>query len=147
MYCMNDTSCIKNDNIVHTHCVTHDQVQCAINKIKPGKSDCIDGMLSDNLKNGTKKLNIHIHVSLLFTCMLIYGIAPGGPLLSKLVPITKNERGNKSDSSNYQAIAISSLLCKIFDILFYLNNAKVYKLTIYSLDLHKIRPLLFVQHY
>ena len=33
MYCMNRTSSIENDNIVHTHCVTHDQVQCTINKI------------------------------------------------------------------------------------------------------------------
>ena len=24
MYCMKDTSCIENDNIVHTHCVTRD---------------------------------------------------------------------------------------------------------------------------
>ena len=115
MYCMNDTRCIENDNIVHTHCVTHDQVQCAVNKIKPGKSDCIDGMLSDHLKNGTKKLNIYI--SLLFTCMLIHGTAPGGLLLSKLVTIPKNKRGNKSDSSNYRAIAISSLLGKIFDLI------------------------------
>ena len=45
MYCMNDTRCMENNNIVHTHCVTPHQVQCAINKIKPGKSDCIDKML------------------------------------------------------------------------------------------------------
>ena len=29
MYCMNDTSCMENYNIAQTHCVTHDQVQCA----------------------------------------------------------------------------------------------------------------------
>ena len=68
-------------------------------------------MLSDNFKNGTKKLNIYI--SLLFTCMLIHGTAPGGILLSKLVPIPKNKRGNKSDSSNYRVIAIS----KMFDLI------------------------------
>ena len=62
--------------IVHTHYVTHEQVQCqcGLNKIKPGKSDCIDGMLSDNIKYGTLKLNICI--SLLFTAMLNHGIAP-----------------------------------------------------------------------
>ena len=42
MYCTNARTCNDSDNIVHTHYVTHDQVQCAINKIKPGKSDCID---------------------------------------------------------------------------------------------------------
>ena len=61
-YCMNAASCNNTDStcIVHTHYVTHDQVQCAINKIKLGKLDCIDGMLSDNLKNETIKLNIYI---------------------------------------------------------------------------------------
>ena len=55
-------------------------VQSAINKIKPGKSDCIDGMFSDNLTNGTLKLSMFI--SVLFSAMLIYGVAPGGVLLS-----------------------------------------------------------------
>ena len=73
MYCMNARTCNDSDNIVHTNYVTHDQVQCATNKIKPGKSDCIDGMLSDNFKNGTPRLNICI--SLLFTAMLVHGIA------------------------------------------------------------------------
>ena len=122
MYCINAHSCNDSDNIVHTHCVTHDQVRCAINKLKPGKSDCIDGMLSDNFKNGTLKLNICI--SLLFTCMLTHGIAPGGILLSKLVPIPKNKRGNKSDSCNYRAIAISSLLGKLYDIIVLTEQCK-----------------------
>ena len=45
MHSMNAHTCDDSDNIVHTHCVTLDQVQCAINKFKIGKSDCIDGML------------------------------------------------------------------------------------------------------
>ena len=49
--------------------------------------------------------------------MLTHGVAPGGLLLSKLVPVPKNKRGIKSDSSNYRAIAISSLLGKIFDLI------------------------------
>ena len=48
----------------------------AIHKVKPGKSDCIDGIVSDNFKNGT---------DLLFTLIL---------LLSTLVPIPKNKRDN-----------------------------------------------------
>ena len=82
-YCMNALNCNNNDStcIVHTHYVTHDQVQCAIN-IKLRKSDCIDGMFSDNFKNGTTKLIIYI--SLLFSSMLTHRVAPGGLLLSKL---------------------------------------------------------------
>ena len=44
MYCMNKhkSTCTINESITHTHSVTPDMVQSAINKIKPGKSDCTD---------------------------------------------------------------------------------------------------------
>ena len=117
MYCMTEHNftCTIIKSITHTHSVTPDMVQSAINKIKPGKSDCTDGMLSDNLTKGTLKLNMFI--SVLFSAMLIHGVAPGGLLLSTLVPIPKNKRGNKTDSNNYRAIAISSLLGKLFDLI------------------------------
>ena len=56
--------------------------------------------------------------------MLVHGIAPRGLLLSTVVPIPKNKRGNKSDSSNYRAIAISSLLGKIFHIIVLTEQCK-----------------------
>ena len=43
---------------------------------------------------------------------------------STLVPIPKNKRGNKYDSSNFRAIAISSLLGKIFDIIVLTEQCK-----------------------
>ena len=58
-----------------------------------------------------------MYISVLFSAMLIHGVAPGGLLLSTLVPIPKNKRGNKTDSNNYRAIAISSLLGKLFDLI------------------------------
>ena len=39
--------------------------------------------------------------------------------LSTIVPILKNKRGNKCDSSNYRAIAISSLFGKLLDMLIF----------------------------
>ena len=93
-------------------------------------------MLSDNFKNGTIKLNISI--SLLFSSMLTHGVAPGGLLLSKPVPIPKNKMGNKSDSSNYRAIAISSLLGKIFDLIVLKEQCK-------SLEIDKLQ-FEFKQH-
>ena len=117
-YCMNVASCNNTDStcIVHTHYVTHDQVQCAINKIKLGKSDCIDGMLSDNFKNGIIKLNIYI--SLLFSAMLTHGVAPGGLLLSKLVPIPKNKRGNKLIPVIIERLLLVVYLVKYLILLF-----------------------------
>ena len=47
--------------------------------------------------------------------MLSHGVAPTGLLLSAMVPVPKDKRGSKSDSNNYRAIAISSILEKLFD--------------------------------
>ena len=49
--------------------------------------------------------------------MLVHGTAPAGLLLSTLVPLIKNKRRNKCDSNSYRAIAIGSLLGKLFDII------------------------------
>ena len=58
---------------------------------------------------------LNVYISLLFTCMPTHGMPPSRLLLSTIVPIPKNKRGNLSDSSNYRAIALSNLLCKLFD--------------------------------
>ena len=60
----------------------------------------------------------------MFTTMLCHGIAPTGFLLSKVVLIPENKRGNKCDSYNYRQIAISSLLCKVFDIIILDSQSK-----------------------
>ena len=53
----------------HTHCTIVEQVKFAINKLKPGKSDSTDGLLSANFKNGTHLL--YSYIALLFTCIII----------------------------------------------------------------------------
>ena len=70
--------------------------------------------MSDNFKNGTDLLVTLI--SLLFSAMLSHGIAPSGFLLSALVPIPKNKRGNRCNSDNYRQIATSSILDKLYII-------------------------------
>ena len=47
--------------------------------------------------------------------MLSLSVAPSDLLLSTMVPVQKDKRGNKCDSSNYRAIAISSILGKLLD--------------------------------
>ena len=59
--------------------------------------------------------------------MLSHGIAPAGLLLSNMVPLIMNKRGNKCDSNNYRAIAISSLFGKLFGtILLKLQHASLF---------------------
>ena len=110
--------CVNKDDPVlftHTHHITVEPVKYAIHKLKPGKFDCIDGIVSDNFRNGTDLLLTLI--LLLFSAMLIHGIAPSGLLLSTLVPIPKNKRGNCCNSDNYRQMAINSILGKLFDII------------------------------
>ena len=56
--------------------------------------------------------------------MLTHGVAPGGLLLSKLVPISKNKGENKSNTNNYRVIAISTLLGKIFELILLTEQCK-----------------------
>ena len=74
---------------------------------------------------------------MLFIMMLTNGVGPQGLLLSTLVPIPKNKRGNKCDSNNYRQIAISSLIGKIFDTIILDKQQMMF----YNLVLRKI-PLL-----
>ena len=97
----------------HTHCTTVPHVQVVIKKLKAAKSDCTDHLVSDQFFNGTDRLFTLIYLS--FTCMLSHDVSPLGLLCSTMVPVPKDKRGSKSDSNNYRAIAISSILRKLFD--------------------------------
>ena len=109
-HCSNNNTSLINK---HTHHVSVDQLQNAIHKLKSSKSDCTDQLFSDHFINGT--LRFFTLISLLFTSMLSHGVAPTGLLLSTMVPVPKDKRGSKSDSNYYRAIAISSILGKLFD--------------------------------
>ena len=52
-------------DIIHTHSTTVQQIKRAISKLKPGKSDSIEPLSSDNFKNGTHMLNVYISLYLL----------------------------------------------------------------------------------
>ena len=55
---------------------------------------------------------------MLFSMVLTHGVTPQGLLLSTLVPIPKNKRGNKCDSNNYRQIAKVVYLGKYSTLLF-----------------------------
>ena len=108
----------------------------AINKLKPGKSDSTDGLLSDNFKNGTYLL--YSYITLLFTCMLTHGVSPNDFCLSVIVPIHKNKRTNKCDSNNYRAIAISSLLGIFLDNIIFEDQYIYLSTDVYNLVINNI---------
>ena len=90
-------------------------IQRAIIKLKPGKSDGNLGLSSDYFINACNELSVHI--GLLFSSLVVHGHAPGDMLTSTVIPIPKGKNCNATDSSNYRGISLSSIFGKLFDIL------------------------------
>ena len=102
----NDPDIVHSSNM-HTHVINVEQIVDSVAKLKLGKSDCSQQIFSDNI--------MYVYISLLFSCMLVYGSPPAGLLLSTIVPIPKDKRGNRSNSGNYRAIALRNLFFKMFN--------------------------------
>jgi hypothetical protein len=100
-----------------------DDIRHAINLIKAGKHDGLTGHCSDHIKNGTHML--HTHMSLLFNVMISHGFAPGGFRLATLIPIPKNKIKSLNKSSNYRAVALSSILGKVLDHIFLIKYSDI----------------------
>ena len=104
---------IKASDINYVDKVTPQLVKKVIMTLKPGKNDVEFSWKSDALKAGTDILADHL--CNIIKSFLVHGFAPGIFLSCILVPLVKNNRASKSDSSNYRMIAISSLIMKLFD--------------------------------
>ena len=98
--------------------ITLDDIANAIPKLKMGKAaglDCIDG---EAIKYACSRL--HVHLCLLFNLFLKHGYVPSQFMHSVIIPLVKNKCGSLTDINNYRAIAISSVMSKLFEMLLYL---------------------------
>jgi hypothetical protein len=93
--------------------VKFSDVDDAVRKLKPHKSDCCDGLSSDHILNAGS--DCLIHIALLFSAIIVHGSSPDKFLLSTVNPIPKGHNVNVTDSANYRGIAISSVFTKLFD--------------------------------
>ncbi len=114
---------INEDN--HLHYINKDSITSAVCDMKAGKSDGYDGLSSDYIINGTDLLNLYI--TCLFNCIIRHGHCPRSFCVSTLVPIPKNRLKSLSDSNNYRAIALSSILCKLWDACIIVKLDTVFK--------------------
>ena len=101
------------DSLIDVFRVDDDVVKLALGKMKSGKSDGQYSFNSDCLINGPPEL-IRSIVNM-FRSFLIHGRVPRFLLLCTLVPIVKDNFGDIASSDNYRAIAIGSLIMKLFD--------------------------------
>ena len=94
--------------------MTADVVKRAISRLKNDKSDESGDFTSDCIKAAPDELCEIL--SSLFRSYLIHGHISINLLKCALYPIVKDSNGDTAASKNYRAIAISSLILKIFDI-------------------------------
>ena len=96
----------------NSHCRSKDDVIRAVKHLNPRKSGGASGVMSDSvIFYGTNMLFEYI------TCysVLRHGILPDEFLVSILIPIPKGHRVDTGNSSNYRAVALSSIYGKILD--------------------------------
>ena len=110
-----DSGCPSNDNLSnHSHIITVYEVKEAINRLKSDKKE-ENSLYSNHFKSGSDRL--FVILTLLFNCMLIHGIAPDELLLGTMIPLIKDNRGNKQCSDNYRSLTIGTGLSKLLDII------------------------------
>ena len=85
----------------HDCCVSVSEVYDAICKLKPGKSNGNIGLSSDYfILVGTA---LSVHISLLFSGLMMHGFVPESMQISTVIPIPK-EKANRTDSNNYRGL-------------------------------------------
>ena len=106
---------IAHDDHTHDHIVHFSEVCDAIYHLKAYKHEGVCGLSSDFFINAPHEL--FVHVAMLITAMLVHGHAPSILTTSTIIPIAKGTNLNKSDSAYYRAISLSSIICKIIDLI------------------------------
>ena len=89
-------------------------VKIALGRMKGNKSDSIYDFQSDCLVNGPAELVQHL-VNLLRS-FFTHGIVPHCILVCTLLPLVKDNLADITQSNNYRAIAASSQILKLLDI-------------------------------
>ena len=104
--------CMKNV-CMYDHSIDTEQIINAVKKLKNNKIDPVYGISSCNIVNGSDVL--YNYLGVIFSLLFNHGISSVNLNKSILVPIPKNKRKSICDSSNYRAIALSSIVGKLFE--------------------------------
>ena len=95
--------------------ITSTDVEKAVNRLQNDKRDGYSNLLSNNIIEAGPRL--HTHLSLLLSSMVGHGLSPDDMLWSTMVPVPKGKWANLSSSANYRAIALSSIVGKLLDLI------------------------------
>ena len=94
--------------------MTADVVKRAFGKLKKDKSDESGDFTSDCLIEAPNEFSEAL--ASLFRTYLTHGYISSKLLICALSPIVKDNNGDITSTKNYRAIAVSSLILKVFDL-------------------------------
>ena len=94
--------------------VTGTVVKEAVAKLKPNKTDVSGSYVSDALKNAPDLL--YDQLATHFRSWLVHGTVTPSLLACSFLPLLKSSLKDPSDPASYRAIAGSSLILKIFEL-------------------------------
>ena len=81
--------------------------------MKGGKSADADEISVEHIHNAP--LNFLLRLALLFNHMLKHSFVPTQFQTGHIIPLIKDQQGNKADIGNYRGITISPIISKIFE--------------------------------
>ena len=102
------------DHCSFTHLITIDHIVESVQMLRPGKSGGANSVMSNSFIHGTNLL--YKYILILFNAMLTHGVSPDDFKIFILIVIPKGAGVDKSNISNYRAVALSSILGKMLDI-------------------------------
>ena len=105
---------ITNADISDIDRVDNNVIKMALGRMKANKSDSVNDFQSDCLINGPPELISHL-ANMLKT-FIMHGEVPYFILVCTLLPLVKDSLGDITLSDNYRAIAASSQILKLLDI-------------------------------
>ena len=131
---------VNSDNLAQESNISITDVLNAVSTLKHNKSDGNKGEMSEHVIYACDDLSVHL--SMLFSSLLVHGAVTDDFSVSTMVPIPKSKC--ITSSSNYRAITLSSIFAKLFDrILFHwIVTPTLLILHIYSLGLKRNIQLL-----
>jgi len=98
-------------------------VEECIHSLKCGKAAGHDELTAEHVQNSHPVLTVLL--SLLFNMIIVHSMVPDDFGRGIIIPLVKNNEGNKTSSDNYRGITLSTVLSKLFEMLL-LNDLQSY---------------------
>jgi len=99
----------------HNYGIDVFEVLQAVRRLRPGKSDGYVDLTSDYFLHACDESGVH--VSFLFSGLLVHGCIPEDLSISTVIPVPKGKHANMTNSNNRRGIALSSMFNKLFDLI------------------------------